>query len=408
MGLSKKIIIFAYYYLPDNTSGVQRAVRMAKYLPHYGIDPVVITSSQSGIEPGLGGVEYVPVPDNRAPDGLEMLARLAQRIAPYNECLEWTPHAIHAADKIIAHAPVEAIISTSPPLVTHAAALATKMRHGVRWIADFRDPLCGNPGRSRRWAKRYDQALERLIFSAADQIVAVTDTVAEDWALRYPQWRKKYQVIWNGFDPEEMLHAEAIPSRNYREIAHVGVLYAQRHPYSLVSAAERLIERGRIDPEAVRFRFVGPILEQQRFEQNTACAALLRRGCLEIQSDLLPRSEANHVIATADALLLIDIVNLSRAGYTVPAKLYDYVLIGRPVLTITDRQSPVERILTRSEVPHVCLYHGDSEEETETKLLHFLSLSSDPVQPSAWFRETFDGRRQAGTFVSLIRPARTA
>ena len=392
---SKKILLFAYYYLPDNTSGVQRAVRMAKYLPRYGFDPIVIASSHAGVEPNLASVEHVPVPGNQAPHHREALARLAQRIAPYNERLEWVPHAIHAARKVLAREPVAAVVSTSPPLATHLAALAIKMHYGLNWVADFRDPLYGNPGRPRRWARPYDKALEYAIFTAADSIVGVTDTVVGEWTARYPRLRHKFHVIWNGFDPEDTLRAECIPPRDYQELAHVGVLYSQRHPYRLVAGLDRLIQRGRLDPKSIRLRFIGPIQERQRFESNAACATLLRQGCMEIQGELIPRAEANRVIATADSLLLIDIVNLSRAGYTVPAKLYDYILIGRPILALTDPHSPVERILVQSGVPQVCLYHDDSEAEFDHKLLRFFEFSSDPISPSSQFMENFDGRRQA-------------
>jgi hypothetical protein len=312
------------------------------------------------------------------------------------------PHAVAAAERLLERGPIEAVISTSPPLASHFAALALKLRFGLKWIADFRDPLAGNPGRPRRWAAPYDALLEHAMFHSADRIVAVTDTVAEGWKHKYPRWESKIHVIWNGFDPEDVPRAEHIPHRGYRELAHVGVLYSQRHPYRLTTTLDRLIRHGQIDPKSIRLRFVGPIQERERFENDPACAALLQQGSMAIEGELIPRAEANQIIATSDFLLLIDIVNLSRAGYTVPAKLYDYIVVGRPILAITDRHSPVERILVQSGVPQVCLYHDDPEPELDHKLLHFLSLSSDPVSPSSWFLENFDGRRQGENLARLV------
>jgi len=34
----RTLLQLAYYYLPDSSSGVQRAVRMVKYLPVFGYD----------------------------------------------------------------------------------------------------------------------------------------------------------------------------------------------------------------------------------------------------------------------------------------------------------------------------------------------------------------------------------
>ena len=133
-----------------------------------------------------------------------------------------------------------------------------------------------------------------------------------------------------------------------------------------------------------------------------AAASLIKKQCLEIRSSLVPRAQALCETATADFLLLVDIVNLSNSGYTVPAKLYDYILAGRPVLAITDKESPVDRILGRAGPRYTCLYHGDSEEEMDRKVIEFFRLPTDPVLPSAWFQDNFDGSRQATVLASLL------
>lgn len=398
-----KAILLTYYFPPDNTSGVQRAVRIAKYLPRSGVDVAVIASSHAGIAPALHQAQYVPQPQLHAARYQELAARLVQRIVPYNERLDWVPHAVKAGSRLMKRERITAVVSTSPPIATHIAALFLKARYGFEWIADFRDPLHGNPGRARRWAKAYDLALERGIFRAADHLVAVTDTVCEEWRARYPRWSHKMHVVWNGFDPADRLSPLPLPPRAERILAHIGVLYSQRHPYTLVAALNRLIDNGRLNPRAFRLCFLGPFQERERFESHQAAASLVRHGCLKIRDELVPRAEANHVMATSDSLLLIDIVNLSHAAYTVPAKIYDYILMGRPILALTGRQSPVDRILSGSGVPHVCLYHTDCGPDLEEKLLRFFHLPTDPVTPSAWFLDNFDGERQAALFCDLIR-----
>jgi hypothetical protein len=384
---------------------VQRAARLAKYLPRSGVDVRVIASSHAGADPSRGGTHYVPAPELHAAAAWELAAQFAQRIAPYNERLEWVPHAVRAACQIADREPIAAVISTSPPLATHLAALFLKARYRLRWIADFRDPLSGNPGRACRWARPYDLWLERAIFRSADALVAVTDTVRDEWQTRYPRWREKMHLIWNGFDPEETVRPLPIPPRAQRVLAHVGVLYRQRHPYKLMEALGRLMCAGcadRLDPAKFRLTFLGPIQERERFESHAATQSLLRRGSLEIRGELVPRVEANHAMATADFLLLIDIVNLDGSSYTVPAKIYDYILMGRPILALTGRNSPVERILFESGVPYVCVYHNDCGQAMEEKLLRLADMSSEPVTPSAWFLENFDGERQTARFADLV------
>jgi hypothetical protein len=60
---------------------------------------------------------------------------------------------------------------------------------------------------------------------------------------------------------------------------------------------------------------------------------------------------------------------------------------------------PVDQISERCGVPAVCLYHDDTDEEYERKLLTFIP---SPVSPSPWLLEIFDGRRQANTLAQLL------
>lgn len=400
-------LLFAFYYLPDNTSGVQRAVRIAKYLPLHGYPCHVICSAGKGEQPGISNVTHVPGEITRTPETLALerwAVRIQRALLPYNEELPWVPHALAAAKHLMLREPISAVISTSPPVATHLAALVAKRRYGLKWIADFRDPILGNPGRPRRWARPYDKMLQKWIFRNADAVVAVTDVVADEWRRRYPRWAHKFHVIWNGYDPEDALRPLPAPARPFHVLSHVGVLYLKRHPNALLASVDRLISRGQLDPQSIRLRFIGPIQEQAQFEAGAAAARLLSLGCLEINGEIVPRPQANAEIASTDYLLLIDIVNLSNVGYTVPAKLYDYVLAGRPILAITSPGSPVERILAKSGVRYVCL-HRETDAEADRKLIDFLRLPTDPLPPSQWFLDTFDGERQAETLAALLGPA---
>jgi hypothetical protein len=399
-GFRNHLILLAYYYSPANTSGAQRAVRLAKYLPRNGCQTTVICSSHDG-EVSLPHVLHVPGYPARPTHGAAWAGAL-QRVLPYNEQFPWVPHAVAAAGDLIRRRSASAILSTSPPLATHLAALWLKRRFGVKWIADFRDPLVGNPGRSRRWARPYDSLLQHLIFRSADGIVAVTDSVADEWRRQYPQWSHKIHLVWNGFDPEDAFGPAPLPVRPYRLLSHVGVLYAQRHPLPLLASFARLIGGGLLAPSSVRLRLTGPIQNQANLLASPGASILLQAGCLEIRGDMIPRSDAMAEIATSDFLLLLDIVNLANKGYTVPAKLYDYVLAGRPILAVTDRNSPVQRILSGSGIRFTCLYHDDSAAAIDQKLLSFFQYPSDPLDPSPWFRSQFAGDQQAATLAALL------
>ena len=86
----------------------------------------------------------------------------------------------------------------------------------------------------------------------------------------------------------------------------------------------------------------------------------------------------------------------------VPSKLFDYIRLGRPILALTTRNSPVERILSESGVPHRCLYPDLSDAEYDRRVLEFLRLPNTPVRASETFMTRFDARHQAENLASLI------
>lgn len=402
----KEVLFLAYYYPPWNTSGVQRATRFVKYLPEGGFSPHVICSSENGSLAGNPAVSHVPNPatERKAGKAGRWAAGIQRAFLPYNEQLPWVPHAVAAAEEVLARHAIPAMISTSPPAGTHIAAMWLKRRHRhLKWVADFRDPMLGNPGRPRKWARPYDSALERAIFSNCDAAIAVTGVVAEEWKNRYPQWAGKFHVVWNGFDPEEVHAPNPIPPGRPRVLLHAGVIYLSRQPFWLASSLERLIVRGRLDPSCFRLRLIGIFQDLDSFRGHPAVAALRARNCLECDGKEVPRRVAMDEVASADYLLILDVANLAETGYTVPAKLYDNIRIGRPILLFTPSgDSPSARILERSGVGYELVHPADCDEEVDRKVLNFLQLPNDPVTPGDWFFETFDGRKQAKMVASIL------
>jgi hypothetical protein len=108
-------------------------------------------------------------------------------------------------------------------------------------------------------------------------------------------------------------------------------------------------------------------------------------------------------MATSDYLLLLDWLAGDSAGLQVPAKLYEYVRIGRPILACTTRNSAASRVLGLSGIPHEVLTPEDSQEQLEQKLLRFLSLSTEPRKITDGFAAAFAADKQAEHLSQLIQ-----
>jgi hypothetical protein len=380
---------------------------MVKYLSRFGYSPRVIAFGDPKWRDGQSNVSYIePFSDARA--GLTLLGKVFQKLTGrYSDRVPWVPHAYSkAADFIHERRPI-AVVSTSPPIASHLTALCLRKHYKLTWIADFQDPFFGNPFHSTRFDNLYSSAIERLIFSEADGVIANTDTTAAFWCSRYPQWARKVNTIWNGFDPEETRHqAKDLLVRSHRVMLHAGDLYGARHPGRLLESVARLISKRLLSPASISIRLLGPIDHESPMWAFDSFKALASRGCLQYNATSIPRADALAEAAEADFLLLLDL-NQAGASLQLPAKIFDYIPLGRPILAFTSKGSPAERILSNSGVLYCCIYPDTAQDQVDKQILSFLNLPTTPAVPSDWFLDQFDARAQTKELASMLQDLTT-
>jgi len=86
----------------------------------------------------------------------------------------------------------------------------------------------------------------------------------------------------------------------------------------------------------------------------------------------------------------------------VPAKLYDYLKVGRPILAFTVRGSEVEALLRQSGIAHVCLYEDQMESQVDASILEFARLEpvARPMAPQ--FEQQFNAMSQTGRLAGIF------
>src|SRR3954451_6046126 len=169
------VLFFCYAYPPSMFPGAIRPGHFSKYLQRFGYNVKVISAS----EPEAGHDEVVFVPDRYTVPKRNRISGLAELVFrrlffPCDAGMRWSADAFRAAEPLIRNHPNAVLFSTFPPLSTHIAALRIKRKYGVRWMADFRDPLAGSPSRvvSRRLVRAVasvtDRTVQNAIFRHAD------------------------------------------------------------------------------------------------------------------------------------------------------------------------------------------------------------------------------------------------
>ncbi len=393
----KTVLILAYFFPPRAASGAARPYRFYKYLPKFGFPTNVICDGSFPVPD-----DVFPAPGGPPPGRDALVAFVLEQIQrilfPNGFTLTWLPHVMTAAEPLMESGKVHAVLSTFPPVSTHLAGLWLKKKYGVKWIADFRDPLMGNAAVRSRIPVR--KLLERAILKNADVVIVNTEYAAEKLRKSYPQRAHKVHAVWNGFDPDDRVQAATPPPRPRRILIHPGDIYSFRHPGRVLLSMDRLISRNLV-PKDLGVVLQGDMDRPWNGIDDSAFDGLMTREWLECRNHRVSTDEARKLTAEAEYLLLLDVTG-PVSGYQVPAKLFDYLCIGRPILVMTTRNSSVDWILSKSGVPYTCVYQDDTDEQVDEKVVSFFGLPTEPVKASPWFENLFNGENQARMLAKLL------
>jgi glycosyltransferase involved in cell wall biosynthesis len=396
INVSQSLLILAYAFPPENISGADRPYRFYRYLKNYGIVPIVITASPQSFEkPDIAFVrdELRDFPRKNLAWHVERVLR--KLFLPGELGLTWSLRAAKKANKIKNLSLKTIVFSTSPPISSHLAALQIKNKLKIPWIADFRDPIIKSGG-AFSWINIYPR-IEKYVMKHADAVIANTDSFSEILKHKYPIASKKIYTIWNGFDPAVEIFSAPVSNKGYKKLVHIGALYGGRNPTIILESILRLFKSNSILKGMFKLSLIGPKDDDVKLNQNTL-NQLTNAGVVEYFPSQIPKQKALLINRHADALLLIQ----PQSDTQVPAKLFEYIRIGRPVLAFLKKNSPSERILARSGISHKCIYPEDPEKEIDLKILEFLSISNKPNISSKWFNENFNAINQTKQLVSIV------
>jgi hypothetical protein len=293
----------------------------------------------------------------------------------------WFGPGVAAGMRLIRQGRADVIVSTGPPWTAHLIGLTLSRISRKPWVADFRDPwACCSlkpPAMRTHATDALEHWLERWVARRADRIVVTIPTLAERLRESYPWLREsadgappRVLVIPNGFDPADKpalgsrlsalasttASASRVAERSAPALAesrepraescmtfvYGGNLYGERDPIPFLTALRELIDERPEAAEAVRAVFVGG---EQEVRGRSLDAVAREMGLAEQvrTGGPLPYREYLALLASADVpLLFID------QETQIPAKLFDLLMLEKPVLAFGRADSPAARILAET------------------------------------------------------------
>ena len=352
-----RVLIVAYYFAPIGGIGSIRLTRFASTLPELGWETTVLAPAETphehdpqlafpeervirsrSIEVSRIGRAALAVPAGESADSAKRRPLVgALRNATYRYALfpdaqvGWYPAAVRAGLRALREERFDAIFSSSNPMTAHLVARTLSRRSGVPWVAEYRDPWADRVYRDHPYRPLADR-LERSVARRAKQVLMPTPT----WADHYGRvWGTHVEVLPNGADTD-------LPPRRRPErptLTHVGTYYPGHHDLTtLWQALARMRDAGR---ELPRLRFVGAMPDELRAE-----IARFELGELVETTGFVPHEEAMREMMSASMLIASGIAGDEPAerGW-VPAKLFEYVASGVPVLYVSPADTDAARLL---------------------------------------------------------------
>lgn len=337
----KRVLMVAFHFPPmAGSSGIQRTLRFARYLPDFGWEPVVLTANPRAYEQ-VSDDQLVDIPAHveviRAPAWdtarhLSFGGRYPAIMARPDRWISWWLGAHWSGLRAIRRHKPHAIWSTYPIATAHLVGGSLARISKLPWVADFRDPMAqdGYPVDPAIW--RSFSEIEQRAVGNAQFSTFVTPSAVEMYRARYPQVADRISLLENGYDEETFAGMSAGEPLNDGRLTllHSGVVYpSERDPSELFGALKRLkLSRPVVFARLkVRFRAAQhtQLLNQlaERFDVANA---------IEIMPPVGYR-DALREMMRADGLLILQAANCNQQ---IPAKLYEYMRAGRPIVVLTD------------------------------------------------------------------------
>lgn len=462
---TRRVLIVAYNFPPVGGAGVQRVTKFVKYLPDFGWNATVLTTANPSVpvydeslladvppptvivkartlEPGYalkrvvsasgaaslqtrsaseGGANTDPSASARwtkfaaaaksfAKQALRGVANLVLQPDPQ---VLWNSQAIDAGLRALCQRKHDAIFVTAPPFSSFLIGRELARRTGLPLVLDYRDEwsISNTYLENKRlgWLSRtWQQHQQTQCVRAASALVATTRHSAEslEKVAKSSGTRPIVTHIYNGFDaadfhaetpplPDAALASANDPTQPYK-LAYIGTLWNLTSVEPIVRAVQRLAERSPDLATRLELHFVG----RRTATQDEWLDQLGPLPCRVVRQPYLDHDEALKLMRSADGLCLL-LSDLPEAGRVVPAKMFEYLAVRRPIFAIVPsgevssllNDCPFAFVHSPSDVTGLTQRLGDEIER------HRLGIS---LPTGLWNSSRFERRRQTEQLAELL------
>lgn len=413
------MLIFAPYFPPRLRVGAIRPYRFAKYLAKEGWKVTVVCiqdsandlteQEQKDLEPvHVIGLE-TPVDrtqkDQSGKEKKPKVNRLADWIDRNFPLDTWLPFFRFRRKEILQifrEQDPDVVFSTSDPWSGGYVAGKYAKKAGLNWVADFRDPWTLCPVRfpeKGAVARFFERKAEQWIADHADFMTFTAKATEQKYISHYPRLKGKTATIYNSFDldvhevmkpgAEQVSHKENSEQLN---ILFLGTFRKLSTADRIIRILETIKEKAPAIYEKIRIHSYGDLSGNDRELAE-------ERGVLDRfkTRTKVPNDQIQGEIEQADLLWLS---THAERDDIVPAKLFDYLVSGRPVLSMLSNPE-VKEIL--EETGTGIQFDPEETEEAADYLIGVAAQGDPAFSPDPEAIQRYDARHRAGALSTILK-----
>lgn len=382
----KNVLFIAFYYNHNNEIASKRLQGIAKYLPKYGWNPIVLVPKTDNPTVKINNIKVVEteyedmlakfLPNKSNSTSVEqrkpknpsfsdkLLSKgisLAGEFFAYPDGMKyWFKPAMKESRILIEEYDIKGIISSSFPVTAHKIAHNLKNEYNIPWIADLRDLWNLNPYFHHTAIRNYfEMKLEKKTFENVD--VLTTTTPLAKQTLSTIHGNKKIVSVVSGYDPDDFKNIKAEKTSNKLTLMYAGSLYdGKRNPSLLFKAINELIHDGKINANKITIDFYGDKTNLKELSQKYSIEDIVNIHGKINHDEVLKRQLGS------DVLLLISWMDPKEKMF-IPGKVYEYMGSQKPILSIGYKEGSLKDLIEKTNIG----YHVSTLEDTKKVILDY-------------------------------------
>lgn len=424
----QKVLIITYYWPPAGGPGVQRWLKFVKYLPDFGIEPIVyipenptyplvdegllsevnpnVTILKQRItEPYAWASAFSKNNTKKISSGIIPAAKkqsFLQRIMLWvrgnlfipDARILWVKPSVNYLSKYIQEHGIDTIITTGPPHSLHLIGLRLKGLHNVKWISDFRDPWTTigyhKALKLSDYATKKHKDLEKKVLTTADSILVTSPTTKSEFQLLT---NKPIDVITNGYDTENIAKQ---PLDEKFTLAHIGSFLSERNPELLWESLTELVAENEQFKRDFQLKLIGAV-------SSEVMESITNAGLQDYVNNLgyVSHSEAVAEQRKSQVLLLVEI-DSEDTKCIIPGKFFEYMVSERPILAIGPESADFASIIQSTNTGVFALY-SEKEKVKQTILNYFNQYKEGNLKAHAIGLQQFSRKNLTSQLASILR-----